>query len=60
MYAFVRSGVQPLRAGHRYLVERHAIDAIVPADGGTDILMRVPALNPGARPKARREAAAVV
>ncbi|MEW2352471.1 DUF1152 domain-containing protein [Spirillospora sp. NPDC029432] len=33
-------GVRPLREAYRFLVERLGIDAIVLADGGTDILMR--------------------
>jgi hypothetical protein len=40
VYAFARTGVRPLRAAYRSLVERTGIDAIVLADGGTDILMR--------------------
>ncbi|MFD3698201.1 DUF1152 domain-containing protein [Streptomyces sp. NPDC058646] len=40
VYAFPQTGVQPLRAAYRALVDLHRIDAIVLADGGTDILMR--------------------
>ncbi|MEU3602891.1 DUF1152 domain-containing protein [Streptomyces sp. NPDC006798] len=40
VYAFPLTGVQPLRAAYRALVERHEIDAVVLVDGGTDILMR--------------------
>ncbi|GAA1976909.1 DUF1152 domain-containing protein [Catenulispora subtropica] len=40
VYAFQRTGVEPLRAAYRALVEHHGIDAIVLVDGGTDILMR--------------------
>ncbi|MEV6632884.1 DUF1152 domain-containing protein [Actinoplanes sp. NPDC051470] len=40
MYAFPRTGVQPLRAAYRHLVDELDIDAIVLVDGGTDILMR--------------------
>ncbi|MFJ3925112.1 DUF1152 domain-containing protein [Streptomyces sp. NPDC090022] len=40
VYAFPRTGVQPLRAAYRALIERHDIDAVVLVDGGTDILMR--------------------
>jgi hypothetical protein len=40
VYAFPRTGVQPLRAAYQHLVDEHAIDAIVLVDGGTDILMR--------------------
>ncbi|MFF0742339.1 DUF1152 domain-containing protein [Streptomyces sp. NPDC004111] len=40
VHALARTGVQPLRAAYRALVERYDIDAIVLVDGGTDILMR--------------------
>ncbi|NUT04921.1 MAG: DUF1152 domain-containing protein [Hamadaea sp.] len=40
VYAFERTGVRPLRAAYRKLVEVLGVDAIVLADGGTDILMR--------------------
>jgi hypothetical protein len=40
VYAFERTGVQPLRAAYQRLVDRHGVDAIVLVDGGTDILMR--------------------
>ena len=40
VYAFARSGVQPLRSAYRRLVEHVGADAIVLVDGGTDILMR--------------------
>jgi hypothetical protein len=40
VYAFEKMGVQPLRAAYRRLLQRHAIDAVVLVDGGTDILMR--------------------
>jgi hypothetical protein len=40
VYSFQRTGVEPLRAAYRALIEHHAIDAIVLVDGGTDILMR--------------------
>ena len=40
VYAFPRTGVQPLRAAYRHLVETLDIDTIVLVDGGTDILMR--------------------
>jgi hypothetical protein len=40
VYAFNRTGVQPLRAAYRALVELlGGVDAIVLVDGGTDILM---------------------
>ncbi|WP_053645102.1 DUF1152 domain-containing protein [Streptomyces sp. XY431] len=40
VWAFPRTGVQPLRAAYRALVERLGIDAVLLVDGGTDILMR--------------------
>lgn len=41
VYALERTGVEPLRAAYRALIEHvGGVDAIVPADGGTDILMR--------------------
>lgn len=40
VYALQPGGVQPLRSAYRALIERHDIDAVVLADGGTDILMR--------------------
>jgi hypothetical protein len=40
VYAFQRTGVEPLREAYRALVAHHDIDAIVLVDGGTDILMR--------------------
>ncbi|GAA4954557.1 DUF1152 domain-containing protein [Actinoplanes utahensis] len=40
VYAFPPLGVQTLRDGYRYLIDRHDIEAIVLVDGGTDILMR--------------------
>jgi hypothetical protein len=40
VYAFPPLGVQPLRAGYRYLIEHLGIDAVVLADGGTDVLLR--------------------
>ncbi|MEV4412012.1 DUF1152 domain-containing protein [Catellatospora sp. NPDC049609] len=40
VYAFARTGVRPLRAAYRALVASLGIDAVVLADGGTDILMR--------------------
>ena len=40
VYAFNRSGVQPLRAAYRALMDHlGGVDAIVLVDGGTDILM---------------------
>ena len=41
VYALNRTGVEPLRAAYRALVDRlGGVDAIVLVDGGTDILMR--------------------
>ncbi|NUP50968.1 MAG: DUF1152 domain-containing protein [Catenulispora sp.] len=40
VYAFQRTGVEPLREAYRALVDHLGIDAIVLVDGGTDILMR--------------------
>jgi hypothetical protein len=40
VYAFPRTGVRPLQAAYRELVQRLGIDGIVLVDGGTDILMR--------------------
>jgi hypothetical protein len=41
VYAFPRSGVQPLRAAYRTLLDHLGpVDAIVLVDGGTDILLR--------------------
>ncbi|MGW1750367.1 DUF1152 domain-containing protein [Streptomyces sp. NPDC002092] len=41
VYAFPQTGVQPLRAAYRALVEHlGGVDALVLVDGGTDILMR--------------------
>jgi hypothetical protein len=39
VYAFPKTGVQPLRAAYRHLVAHLGLDAIVLVDGGTDILM---------------------
>jgi hypothetical protein len=40
VYAFPRTGVQPLREAYATLAEPLDLDAIVLVDGGTDILMR--------------------
>ncbi|GAA3291021.1 DUF1152 domain-containing protein [Dactylosporangium vinaceum] len=40
VYALRRTGVQPLRAAYRALVDALDIDAVVLVDGGTDILLR--------------------
>lgn len=38
--AFERTGVQPLRAAYRAVIEEYGIDTVILVDGGTDILMR--------------------
>jgi len=40
VYAFDRMGVAAIREGYRHLVQSLSLDAIILADGGTDILMR--------------------
>ncbi|HEX6684066.1 MAG TPA: DUF1152 domain-containing protein [Candidatus Limnocylindrales bacterium] len=40
VYAFARTGVRPLRAAYRKLIELLEVDTVILADGGTDILMR--------------------
>ncbi len=40
VYAFPQTGVRPLRAAYRALIDLHGIDAVVLVDGGTDILLR--------------------
>ncbi|MCX4752381.1 DUF1152 domain-containing protein [Kitasatospora purpeofusca] len=40
VWAFPRTGVRPLRAAYRSLVDHLGIDAVLLVDGGTDILMR--------------------
>jgi hypothetical protein len=40
VYAFEKTGVRPLRDAYARLAREHALDAIVLADGGTDILLR--------------------
>ncbi len=40
VYAFPQTGVRPLRAAYRALIELHRVDAVVLVDGGTDILLR--------------------
>ncbi len=39
VYAFARTGVQPLRAAYRTLITHLGVDAVVLIDGGTDILL---------------------
>jgi hypothetical protein len=40
VWCFGASGVQPLRAGYQYLVERLGIDTVIVVDGGVDSLLR--------------------
>jgi hypothetical protein len=40
VYAFPKTGVQPLRAAYRSLIDHLDVDAVVLVDGGTDILLR--------------------
>ncbi|WP_200882190.1 DUF1152 domain-containing protein [Nocardia brasiliensis] len=40
VYTFPRSGVRPLRAAYRSLIDHLGVDALVLIDGGTDILLR--------------------
>ena len=40
IYAFAKSGVAAIREGYQHLVQTLNLDAIVLADGGTDILLR--------------------
>jgi hypothetical protein len=40
VYAFPKTGVQPLRAAYRALIDRLEVDAVVLVDGGTDLLLR--------------------
>lgn len=40
VWAFDKTGVEPLRRAYVHLVEAHAIDAIVVVDGGVDALLR--------------------
>lgn len=39
VYAFGKSGVQPLAKAYRMIVERHEIDLVLLIDGGTDSLL---------------------
>ncbi|MEM6769825.1 MAG: DUF1152 domain-containing protein [Bacteroidota bacterium] len=39
IYAFARTGVNPLKDAYKYLIKKHAIDTIILVDGGTDSLM---------------------
>ncbi len=40
IYCFERTGVKPLLAGYRALVERLGVDTVILVDGGSDSLMR--------------------
>jgi hypothetical protein len=40
VHAFPKTGVQPLRAAYRRLIEHLNADAVVLVDGGTDLLLR--------------------
>lgn len=39
IYAFAKSGVRPLAAAYRTIIERHDIDTVILVDGGTDSLV---------------------
>jgi hypothetical protein len=39
VYAFAKSGVRPLSAAYRSIIERHAIDLVLLVDGGTDSVL---------------------
>lgn len=39
VYAFERTGIQPLKRAYDYLIRQHQIDTIILIDGGTDSLM---------------------
>lgn len=39
VYAFAKTGVEPLRAAYRVLLEQHPVDLVVLVDGGTDSLI---------------------
>jgi hypothetical protein len=39
IYAFAKSGVRPLSAAYRLIIERHEIELIVLIDGGTDSIL---------------------
>ena len=40
IYCFERTGVKPILAGYRVLVEHLSLDTVLLVDGGTDSLMR--------------------
>jgi hypothetical protein len=39
IYAFAKSGVRPLAAAYRWIMDRHDIDTVVLVDGGTDSVL---------------------
>jgi hypothetical protein len=39
IYAFAKSGVRPLSAAYKFIVERHDIDLTILVDGGTDSIV---------------------
>ena len=39
IYAFAKSGVRPLAAAYRWIIEQHHIDLVVLVDGGTDSIL---------------------
>lgn len=39
IYAFAKSGVRPLSAAYRWIMEQHQIDLVVLVDGGTDSVL---------------------
>jgi len=39
IYAFDRTGVNPLKEAYKYLIKKHEIDTVLLVDGGTDSLM---------------------
>ncbi|MEM6966950.1 MAG: DUF1152 domain-containing protein, partial [Bacteroidota bacterium] len=39
VYAFERTGVNPLKKAYKHLIDKHKIDTVILIDGGTDSLM---------------------
>jgi hypothetical protein len=39
IYAFARTGINPLKDAYKYLIKKHDIDTVLLVDGGTDSLM---------------------
>lgn len=39
VYAFAKTGVEPLRAAYQTVLERHPVDLVILVDGGTDSLI---------------------